>query len=304
MSRPLVSVVIPAYNGGALLRAAVDSVLLQDYQPVEVVVIDDGSTEPIEPALADVTDRIRIIRQPNAGTAAARNRGIQESRGEFVAFLDQDDLWDREKLAVQMPLFDQLEIALAHAGARFIDTAGNVTSVVTADPNLDTHALLEACTLAVQTAVVRRAALDAVGGFDESLSAADDWDLWIRIVDRFPIAAAPATLATIRVHGGNQSRDPELMYSSARRLIAKHRRIHGACADCRRARRAAAISNRAHYYGRVREEARSLSAEGHRMSAIRLNIRALVRNPRALITTPLHHLHRLTQRWSGVHRAE
>jgi glycosyltransferase involved in cell wall biosynthesis len=272
-------------------------VLAQDYlASTEVVIVDDGSTEPIEPFLAEVTDRVRIVRQPNAGTAAARNRGIQESRGEYVAFLDQDDLWDRDKLTRQIPTFADAEIALVHGGARFVDTVGNVTSIVTADPSLDTHALLADCRLAVQTAVVRRSALENLGGFDESLSGADDWDLWIRIIDRHRVAAITETLATIRVHPGNQSRNAELMYESARQVMAKHRGIHGRCAECERALRYADRKNRSAYYGRLREQARVKAADGHRFAAFRLTVSALVRNPWALLETPLHHLRRLRAR--------
>ncbi len=302
MTSPLVSVVIPAYNGGAMLRTAVDSALAQTYAPIEVVVIDDGSTEDVAALLGPVADSIRLVRQANAGTAAARNRGIHESRGDFVALLDQDDWWEPDKLARQMPAFDDPAVALVHSGARFVDVDGHVTSEVTADPGLDTHALLAACRLAVQTAVMRRDALRVVGDFDESLSAADDWDMWIRFVDRFRLAATPYTLATIRVHPGNQSRNAELMYSSARQLMAKHRHIHGSCRKCRRALRQATIANRAAYYARRRAEARVLSAAGHRAAALRVTAIAVRRNPLALVRTPLHHLR--ARRFSGLDRPQ
>jgi glycosyltransferase involved in cell wall biosynthesis len=292
MTAPRVSVIIPAYNGGELLRAAVDSVLAQTYSDYEIVIIDDESPEPIEPFLDGVLDRVRIIRQPNTGTAGARNRGIREARGEFVALLDQDDLWDAEKLAKQMPTLDDPWVALAHAGARFVNTAGEVTSVITADPTLDTHGLLEACRLAVQTAVIRRSVLDEIGPFDVSLSAADDWDMWIRIIDRFPIAAVPDTLATIRIHPNNQSNNAELMYTAARQLLAKHAHIHGTCADCRHALRRARLENRRQYYGRVRHQARERAAHGDRAGALRLTAKALRRHPLALAETPLHYLGR------------
>lgn len=305
MSIPLVSVVIPAYNGGPLLRAAVDSVLAQDYPaPTEIVIVDDGSTEPIEPFLAEVAERVRIVRQTNAGTAAARNRGVRESRGEVVAFLDQDDLWDAHKLSTQVPLFREDAIAMVHAGVRFVDTTGSVTSVLAADPDLDTHTLLADSRLAIQTVVLRRSVFDELGGFDESLSAADDWDMWIRVIDRFRIAAVPEVLATVRVHPGNQSRDAELMYTSAARVMTKHRAIHGSCAACDRALRRAERKNRAAYYGRLRAEARAHAAAGHRLAALRLTARALARNPRALLETPAHHLRRAKSPRSGLDGAK
>jgi GT2 family glycosyltransferase len=179
-----------------------------------------------------------------------------------------------------------------------------VTSVLQGDPALDTHALLADCRLAVQTVVMRRAAFESLGGFDESLSAADDWDLWIRAVERFRIVAVPEVLATVRVHPGNQSRNAELMYSSARQLMAKHEHIHGSCDACRRALRHAARANRASYYGRLREQARALAAKGDRAGALRLTARALSRNPRALLDTPLHHLRRRTRHGSGLDGAQ
>jgi glycosyltransferase involved in cell wall biosynthesis len=295
MTVPLVSVVIPTYNGGALLRAAVDSVLAQDYfAPIEVVVVDDGSTQPVEPLPADLGTRVvRLIRQPNAGTAAARNRGISAARGEYVAFLDHDDLWDADKLSRQIPKFSESEIALVHAGARFVDTTGEVTSLLPGEPGLDVHDLLADCRVAVQTAVVRRTVFDEIGMFDESLSAADDWDMWIRIADRYRVTAIPEPLATIRVHPGNQSRDAELMYGAARRLLAKHAQLHGPCEHCRVARHTADVASRRAYYERLREQARAAGASGDRAGAVRLTARALRRNPRALVTTPAHHLRRL-----------
>jgi glycosyltransferase involved in cell wall biosynthesis len=305
MRTPLVSVVIPAYNGGELLRAAVDSVLAQDYaSPFEIVVVDDGSTEPIEPFLAGTGDRVRIVRKENGGTASARNRGVREAQGDYLAFLDQDDLWDPHKLSRQVPLFQHDDVALVHAGARFVDNAGNVTSILTGDPDLTTHALLADCRLAVQTVVVRRSVLETLGGFDETLSGADDWDMWIRIVDRFRITAVPDALATIRVHSGNQSRDADLMYASAERVMNKHRTIHGSCAACERALRRAERANRAAYYGRLREQARIEAAQGHRRAALHLTAQAVKRNPRALLETPAHHLRRLRSRGSRVDGAE
>jgi hypothetical protein len=149
---------------------------------------------------------------------------------------------------------------------------------------------------------MRRDALRVVGDFDVSLSAADDWDMWIRFIDVFKVAATPDALATIRVHPGNQSRNAELMYSSARQLMAKHRRIHGSCRECRRALRQASIANRAAYYGRRREEARSLASDGHPVAALRVTASAVRRNPLALATTPLHHLR--ARRSSGLDRAK
>jgi glycosyltransferase involved in cell wall biosynthesis len=96
--KPLVSVVIPSYNMEAFTPQTVESVLAQDYPSVEVIVVDDGSTDGSVGALKRFGERIRLIEQKNSGACAARNRGLQECRGEFVAFLDCDDLWEPRKL--------------------------------------------------------------------------------------------------------------------------------------------------------------------------------------------------------------
>lgn len=105
MSAPSVSVVVPVYNGNRYLAAALDSVLGQSSPPAEVLVIDDGSSEPPGPVLAKYASRVRLIRQDNRGPAAARNLGIQRASGEFVAFIDQDDLWTPGRLARQLQRF-------------------------------------------------------------------------------------------------------------------------------------------------------------------------------------------------------
>src|SRR5690349_5838732 len=95
----LISVVIPSYNAAAFVADGVESVFAQSYAPIEVIVVDDGSTDETAAALAPYLDRIRYVRQDNAGPARARNRGLQEARGQWIAFLDADDRWQPEKLA-------------------------------------------------------------------------------------------------------------------------------------------------------------------------------------------------------------
>jgi glycosyltransferase involved in cell wall biosynthesis len=114
---PLVSVVIPAYNCAALVLQAVESVLTQDYEPLEVIVVDDGSTDGTHEALRPVLERIRLIRQPNGGLAAARNRGHREARGEYIAWLDSDDICEPGRIALQVEVLRRFpEVVLVSTG--------------------------------------------------------------------------------------------------------------------------------------------------------------------------------------------
>jgi GT2 family glycosyltransferase len=209
---PLVSVVIPAYNAQQYVRAAVESALAQTYRPVEVIAIDDGSTDDTAPILAQYGDRIRRIHQANAGLSAARNAGIRAAAGEWVAFLDADDLWDARKLEVQMAAAEP-GVDLLHSDCRLVDADGNVRranlrheghvgSPGLADMLVRNHVL-------VLTAVVRKEVLEAAGGFDErNRLGAEDWQLWLRLAAqgrRFRYVNQ--VLASYRVHGGNMSRD-------------------------------------------------------------------------------------------------
>src|SRR5436190_9018266 len=117
-----VSVVIPTYNYARYLGAAIDSALQQTHAPLEVIVVDDGSTDDTPRLLDGYGDRIRVIRQKNSGVAAARNAGVREARGELIAFLDSDDLWKPRKLELQIARFEaDPGLGLVHCGAETLD---------------------------------------------------------------------------------------------------------------------------------------------------------------------------------------
>src|SRR5258706_11646315 len=122
---PRVSVIIPNYNYAHYLTQSLDSVLAQTYPEVEIIVVDDGSTDDSETILRSYGDRIRWIKQKNQGVSAARNLGVHETQGELVAFLDPDDLWLPAKLEWQVRRFlDDAELALVHCGVEVIDATG------------------------------------------------------------------------------------------------------------------------------------------------------------------------------------
>ncbi|MEW6530961.1 MAG: glycosyltransferase [Thermodesulfobacteriota bacterium] len=201
---PLVSVIIPTYNRAPVLERAINSVLAQSFRDYELIVVDDGSTDATQAVIARCRGKLSAIFQENRGVAAARNLGIRHSSGELVSFLDSDDEWLPEKLKRQIELFrhgDETfvchtdEIWLrdgknvrprakhAKQGGRFFDRA------------------LELCLISPSSVIISRALLDRVGWFDESLPAAEDYDMWLRLTAFYPVhfVAEPLVIK----HGGH-----------------------------------------------------------------------------------------------------
>ncbi|MFW5634392.1 MAG: glycosyltransferase family 2 protein [Erythrobacter sp.] len=195
----LVSVVIPAYNRAATLGRAVASVLAQDHRALEVIVVDDGSTDATPEVIAGLADpRLRSVRQPNRGVSAARNRGIAEARGDFIAFLDSDDEWLPGKLARQLAVFaaSGREVGLVYGGLEILGADG-VRSILPRHVGPVFEPLLVENVLFgfSSNALMRSEVFETVGGFDESLPAIEDYDLALRIARFFRIAAVPEPIS-------------------------------------------------------------------------------------------------------------
>ena len=289
---PLVSVVIPTYDGAYYLGETIGSVLAQTYPHLEVLVVDDGSTDGTPNAAVaghDADPRVRYLRQANAGTAAARNLGVAHARGEFIALLDHDDLWEPHKLERQLPLFagDDPAIGAVIARIEFFRTAtGENTAEYFPGRELDVHDLLAHRVLPIQTVVFRRDALAAVGPFDVDLRGTDDWDLGIRLAARFRIVGLPETLARVRLHPGQQGSDASRMYRQAMRVLRKHHRaVHPGCRACREAWAASRRLLRVDYAGARKGQARRARSEGHYGTAMRHAVAALWLDPAALTRT-------------------
>lgn len=210
MSRPKVSVIIPTFNRRELVVKAIDCVLAQTFPVEDIVVVDDGSTDGTAEALAQAYgDRIRLVRQANAGVSAARNRGLEMARGEFISLLDSDDLWLPEKTERQVgfleahPGFgmvlcdimqvdrDGHDIAPIHR-RDFIPEDGPVLKWVLRQP-----------ALAPLSAMFRREVYETVGGFDVALRTAEDIDFHLRVARRWPIGVVSEELVrAMRGHDG------------------------------------------------------------------------------------------------------
>jgi hypothetical protein len=221
-----VTVVMPVYNGADFIAAAIDSALAQTYRDLEIVVVDDGSTDDTPAVLARFGSRIRVIRQPNRGLAAARNAGLAAATGRYAALLDADDVWEAPFV----------ERAVARLEAADESVVGVFSDWLLADR--DGHALagtrhmrrgvfgardfLRSAPFPPSTLTLRRAPVLAIGGFDETLRAAEDWDLWLRMTAAGgAFLALEQCLCRYRVHEQNWSRDPDRMRIGALAALAK-----------------------------------------------------------------------------------
>ncbi|MGD8512523.1 MAG: glycosyltransferase [Deltaproteobacteria bacterium] len=210
---PTVSVVIPSYNRASLLKEAVDSVLGQDFDDFELIVIDDGSTDDTAGLLQSYPN-ICVVRQDHRGVSAARNAGIRRASGRFLAFLDSDDLWLPGKLSAQIAFFKthpkalicQTEEIWIRSGVRV-----NPRRRHRKDSGMIFERSVELCLVSPSAVMLKRNLLDEVGWFDESLPACEDYDLWLRIAWRFPVHLIRTPLVIKRGgHPDQLSRMPRL----------------------------------------------------------------------------------------------
>jgi len=188
--KPQASVIIPTYNRGWIIKEAIDSVLAQDYTEFELIVVDDGSTDHTSDVLDSYGNDIKVLFQKNKGVSAARNRGIAEASGKFIAFLDSDDLWLPRKLTVQMEFFNQTPDALICQTEEVWIKNGlrvNPKKRHKKPSGMIFKPSLELCLVSPSAVMIQRSLFDRVGKFDESLPACEDYDLWLRISCRFPV---------------------------------------------------------------------------------------------------------------------
>lgn len=204
-----VSVIIPTYNYGRFIKEAIDSALGQTYAPLEVVVVDDGSTDDTSAVVAEFGELVRYIKQENAGVCAARNRGVTKSSGELIAFLDADDIWEPTKLEKQVVKFDDPDVGLVHCGMRVFDSVSGDTIEFHLEGSEDDtveNLLLWKQPLIVGpggTVMTTRQAFDESGGFDTRAKVGEDWDLCYRIARRHKVGFVAEPLVNYRSHGGS-----------------------------------------------------------------------------------------------------
>ncbi len=222
---PKVSVVIPAYNAMTYLPETLESVLRQTFTDFEVLIINDGSSDHIVQWASELVDsRIRLISQENQGLSGARNTGIAQAQGEYIAFLDADDLWEQTKLEKQVRcLEDNPEVGLVHAWMLLVDEQGKFTGRV-----MPSYAegdvwkqLAEKNVIACPSVIVRRCCFEKVGVFDQSLHSLEDWEMWIRIATSYPFAVIKEPLAYYRQLPNSMSKNCQVMEQSFHTVIER-----------------------------------------------------------------------------------
>ena len=211
---PLVSVIVPTYNRAWIVAEAIDSVLDQAYANLELIVVDDGSTDATDSLLSDYNDRAIVVRQVNQGVSPARNTGIRAASGDLIALLDSDDSWLPGKVRAQVDFFNTHPQALicqtneiwirngirVNPGRRHRKSSGMIF-----------EQSLALCLVSPSAVMMKKALLDEVGLFDESLPACEDYDLWLRIAWKHPIHLIDRPLIIKRGgHADQLSRQPEL----------------------------------------------------------------------------------------------
>lgn len=222
-----ISVIIATCNRAGLIRAAIESILRQSYQPLEIIVIDDGSTDDTAAVLqclvTDTGAPIRYILQPNRGLPAAHNHGLRLVHGDIVAFLDSDDLWAEARLPAQLSCFQPdgaegmaVGVVLGRT-QRFVDGAKvNPTELAAANAHPFHYSLAGS--------LIARWVFDQVGGFDETFHSSADWDWFMRAREMgIRMAVYPHVTLHMRVHGGNMTQQRDVVNLDALRVVQNHR---------------------------------------------------------------------------------
>lgn len=206
---PRVSVIIPNYNYANYLAEAIDSVLAQTYSNIEIIVVDDGSTDNSARILENYTGKIKCIFQQNQGVSAARNNGVAQSSGELLAFLDADDVWLPTKVEEQVRVFiENPKIGIVHTGYVTVGADGAEIQefndggsgrLVKEFLLFEEPTILAGCS----GAIVKRTLFNEVLGFDRALMTAADWDLFRRVATKCIVGFCPKILLRYRLHGSN-----------------------------------------------------------------------------------------------------
>lgn len=204
---PLISVIIPVYNGEKTILATIDSVLKQTFSNFELIIINDGSTDKTLEVVNHIQDpRLKVFSYPNAGQPTSRNRGITHALGEYISFIDADDLWTPDKLEAQLKaLQSNSQAAVAYSWTNVVDETGRFLrrgSYLSYEGDVYARLLLNDFIESGSNPLIRAYAFKEVSGFDSSLSNAHDWDMWLRLASQYHFVAvsSPQILYVVSSH--------------------------------------------------------------------------------------------------------
>ncbi|WP_319423430.1 glycosyltransferase family 2 protein [Pleurocapsa sp. FMAR1] len=224
---PQVTIVIPAYNSLSYLPATLESVFQQTFTDFEVIVVNDGSTDETEKYVSSLNDpRLKLINQTNQGLSGARNTGITNAQGEYIAFLDADDLWKPTKLAKQVRcLEERSEVGLVYTWTALADQNCKPTGrliVSDAEGDVSEQLLTELNFIGCgSTPLIRQECFEMVGLFDVELAATEDWDMWLRIATSYHFAVIKEPLVFYRANPTSLSKSHLLMWEFSCKVIEK-----------------------------------------------------------------------------------
>jgi glycosyltransferase involved in cell wall biosynthesis len=226
----LVSVIIPTFNHGPYVVDAVTSALAQTYRHTEIIVIDDGSTDDTARQLQPFADRIHYVYQPNHGLSAARNAGVRLAKGDWIALLDADDVWHKEKLDVDVQALRSLD------RVHLIGSPGTACLPDALEPfapvrHLEVRDFMVSSKMGTTGALIHRECFETVGLFDEQLTAVEDRDMWLRISARFKCAQILSRCWWYRPHAGQMSLHAQRMHDNYKRVLVKFFEQHPEYAD-------------------------------------------------------------------------
>lgn len=210
MNEMIVSVIIPAFNSEQYIAECIDSVLVQTFQDFEIIIIDDGSTDDTVSIISEYkNDRIKLFHQDNSGSAAARNYGVKQSSGIWIAFIDADDIWLPDKLQKQLEHCSNQ--AWSHTDlffhGSFYPKYTKATDFTSKHSGFILNNLLVENSIGTSSVVLKKEIFHELGGFNTDLRALQDWDLWLRIAEKYQACYIDQPLVYYRVHTSSVSRN-------------------------------------------------------------------------------------------------
>ena len=223
---PLISVIIPVYNGEKTIKETIQSVLNQSFSDFEIIVINDGSQDRTLEVVSGIKDsRLKVFSYSNAGVSASRNKGIYHAVSEHISFIDADDLWTYDKLETQFKaLQDNPKAAVAYSWTNWIDESGKFLrpgSHISVNGRAYEKLLLRDFVESGSNPLIRKQALDEVGGFDQSVNPAEDWDMWLRLAAHYDFVVVPHPQILYRVSSNSASCDVWKMEASSLLILER-----------------------------------------------------------------------------------